>query len=240
VLLGVYSLGFALPYILLGGAAAKISSVKLSPKLQVTTKVIFSSVIFALGLFYLRIPFYEFLSTAKPDYNTIASSLITLGLIMVFVLLVSKRMFSQKFYLIGPSIALGVGIFAFSQSSSISQANKIQWIKSESKALELAAKENRPVLIDAWAEWCVACKKMDVTTFVDPRVINAIREGKIIALKLDLTESNDANDAIQQKYKIQGLPTLIILQKGGSLETMTSLTGLQTASALIPVLESLK
>ena len=241
LLLSIYSLGFALPYIILGSTAATITKVKLSPKLQVMTKLIFSSVIFALALYYFRIPFYDLLNSLNPDYNTIATSMITLGLIMIFVMAVAERMYSQKFYLVGPMIALGLGLFAFSQTSNLTTSTeKIAWIKSEKTALSIAAEKNLPVMIDAWAEWCVACKKMDVTTFVDPEVVSIISERKIIPLKLDLTEINDETDKLQKKYNIVGLPTVILLEKGGDLSSMKILSGLQTPATLIPALKKLK
>ena len=241
LLLSIYSLGFALPYIILGSTAATITKVKLSPKLQVMTKLIFSSVIFALALYYFRIPFYDLLNSLNPDYNTIATSMITLGLIMIFVMAVAERMYSQKFYLVGPMIALGLGLFAFSQTSNLTTSTeKIAWIKSEKTALSIAAEKNLPVMIDAWAEWCVACKKMDVTTFVDPEVVSIISEQKIIPLKLDLTEINDETDKLQKKYNIVGLPTVILLEKGGDLSSMKILSGLQTPATLIPALKKLK
>ena len=241
LLLSIYSLGFALPYIILGSTAATITKVKLSPKLQVMTKLIFSSVIFALALYYFRIPFYDLLNSLNPDYNTIATSMITLGLIMIFVMAVAERMYSQKFYLVGPMIALGLGLFAFSQTSNLTTSTeKIAWIKSEKTALSIAAEKNLPVMIDAWAEWCVACKKMDVTTFVDPEVVSIISEQKIIPLKLDLTEINDETDKLQKKYNIVGLPTVILLEKGGDLSSMKILSGLQTPATLIAALKKLK
>jgi len=241
LLLSIYSLGFALPYIILGSTAATITKVKLSPKLQVMTKLIFSSVIFALALYYFRIPFYDLLNSLNPDYNSIATSMITLGLIMIFVMAVAERMYSQKFYLVGPMIALGLGLFAFSQTSNLTTSTeKIAWIKSEKTALSIAAEKNLPVMIDAWAEWCVACKKMDVTTFVDPEVVSIISEQKIIPLKLDLTEINDETDKLQKKYNIVGLPTVILLEKGGDLSSMKILSGLQTPATLIPALKKLK
>lgn len=238
ILLSTYSFGFALPYIVLGSAAAKVSQVKLSPKLQIVTKLLFASVILALGLFYLRIPFNDLIKRADFNWQTLYSSFLTLGILMVGILAISKRMYSQKSFLIGPTIAIGIGIFAFSQSSSLT-VKKVKWMTNEEKAFEISKNENRPILIDAWAEWCVACKKMEVTTFADPKVLSVLSAKNYITLKLDLTESDDKSEALQQKYKIQGLPTLIVIPSGGDLSKMNVLNGLQTPGALLPVLNKI-
>lgn len=83
-----------------------------------------------------------------------------------------------------------------------------------------------------WAEWCEACKKMDTSTFIDPGVINQLAEGWIV-LKMDLTESNDANDAIQVKYGLQGLPTLVLVPANGDIGAKQNLAGYVPASVLL-------
>lgn len=238
VLLTIYSLGFALPYVILGGAAAKVTSIKLSPKLQVTTKLLFASVIMALAFFYFRIPFYGLSQSLNSYWGDLSTSFMTLGVLMLTVVMVSKDIFNVKFFLVGPMLALGIGIFSISQyvSSASDQVKKIAWIKDEQIALDIARAENRPVLIDAWAEWCVACKKMDVTTFVDPTLLRKLEEKKFVMLKLDLTESTDESDLLQSKYRIQGLPTIIFLKSGGDLETMEVIGGLQSANDLLKVM----
>lgn len=240
LLLATYSFGFALPYVLLGGAAAKVSQTKLSPKLQVATKMVFSAVILALGLFYLRIPFYEALKSFEDSWNLLFTSMISVGIFMMIALLLSKNAYQKKNMLLGPTIALAVGIFAFSQSNVFEKEQlKVNWTFNETEAFQVAKTENRPILIDAWAEWCVACKKMEATTFADQKIHDILEDKKFVTLKLDLTDSNDENDALQQKYKIQGLPTLILIPAGGDITKMQVLGGLQTVKTLTPRLKAL-
>ena len=72
----------------------------------------------------------------------------------------------NKFLTVIPSLILGVGLFAQSQwLSGADLISKIDWIKSESKAIEIGSQSNKPIMIDGWADWCAACKKMDNSTF---------------------------------------------------------------------------
>ena len=61
---------------------------------------------------------------------------------------------------------------------------------------------------------------MEATTFADQKIHDILEDKKFVTLKLDLTDSNDENDALQQKYKIQGLPTLILIPAGGDITRM--------------------
>ena len=49
-------------------------------------------------------------------------------------------------------------------------ATGIQWEKSFDHAMELAAEQDKPVMVDFWADWCGWCHRLDRTTYVDPVV----------------------------------------------------------------------
>jgi len=229
LLLFTYSLGFALPYVFLGSAAAKISKVKVSPSLQVATKLLFAGVMFALTLYYLRIPAYQLLMYLKPYWAPICLIALTLGLLVSVVFLITPKLRDRKEMLILPAAILGIGIFAASQwMTSVSSGEgtaHVKWYKSEQEAYAAAKSKNRPIFIDAWAEWCEACKKMDASTFVDPDVANELNE-HWIPLKLDLTETTDENDRLIDVYGLQSLPTSILMnQEGQNKEALSGYIG---------------
>ncbi|MDP2308657.1 MAG: protein-disulfide reductase DsbD family protein [Pseudomonadota bacterium] len=90
----------------------------------------------------------------------------------------------------------------------------IAWIRTEAEALELAKATGKPVMIDFTAEWCAACHEMERFTYTDPRVI-AAAEGFVPAM-LDCTKSGDpVVDAVQKKYGVTGLPTVVFVMPDG-------------------------
>ena len=80
------------------------------------------------------------------------------------------------------SILILVGSIA-SQAQNHSTNQKINWVSME-EAAQLRLKEPRKVMIDVYTDWCGWCKRMDKTTFSDPKVIEYIN-ANYYAVKLD-------------------------------------------------------
>ena len=83
-------------------------------------------------------------------------------------------------------------------------------------------KNDKPVLVDYWAEWCGPCK------MVAP-VLEAIAEEH--GDKLDIVKLNvDENPVVTQKYGILNIPTLGVFKDG---EVVMELVGARSKSALL-------
>ncbi|TNI87069.1 protein-disulfide reductase DsbD [Aeromonas sobria] len=79
--------------------------------------------------------------------------------------------------------------------------------------VQLAAARGKPVLLDLYADWCVACKEFEHKTFSDP----AVRErfGQMVLLQADVTANDDADIALLNSLNVLGLPTLIFFDREG-------------------------
>jgi thiol:disulfide interchange protein DsbD len=86
----------------------------------------------------------------------------------------------------------------------------IPWLHDERTAVQQSRVTGKPLLIDFGAEWCTACKELDVHTWTDPVVAKEVAQ-KFVPLKIDATDESEANDALLKKYGVPGLPTVLML-----------------------------
>lgn len=93
---------------------------------------------------------------------------------------------------------------------------RVLWLSDLNEAVQKAKELNRPVMIDAWAEWCTACRKMDETIWSDPKVIQILNE-KFVPVKLDFTKPGPLMDQIVAKWDLSGLPAIGFFKAGADL-----------------------
>ncbi|MFM5474163.1 protein-disulfide reductase DsbD [Aeromonas veronii] len=89
--------------------------------------------------------------------------------------------------------------------------------------VQLAAARGKPVLLDLYADWCVACKEFEHKTFSDPAV--RARFGQMVLLQADVTANDDADIELLNTLNVLGLPTLIFFDREGKELTGQRVTG---------------
>ena len=92
---------------------------------------------------------------------------------------------------------------------------EIAWQTNEETGRTQATTEKKPVLIDFGASWCTACKELDEMTWPDARIRR--ESSRFVSIKVDASD-DDAPDTkrLQAKYKVVGLPTVILLDANGN------------------------
>lgn len=79
------------------------------------------------------------------------------------------------------------------------------------EAIERAREANRPLVIDFWAEWCVACLKLKHETLEHPTVANALRSVEMIYVDLD------KYPALGEAYGVVAIPDVIFVNGSGTI-----------------------
>jgi thiol:disulfide interchange protein DsbD len=90
-------------------------------------------------------------------------------------------------------------------------------------ALGEARTANQPVMLDFTAEWCVSCKEMEEYTFPEPTVIGALEP--YMLLRADVTDNNDDDQALLQRFRSFGPPTIAFFDRSGFERTNFKLVG---------------
>ena len=110
-------------------------------------------------------------------------------------------------------------------SISGNNTNKINIIESEHLPFErvsslpelnkrIAESQNKYVMLDFYADWCISCKEMERFTFTDPEVKN--RLGDVVLLQVDVTEGTADDEALLKYFKLFGPPGILFFDPYGS------------------------
>lgn len=83
---------------------------------------------------------------------------------------------------------------------------------TETKQLIAQAKPNQPVMLDFYANWCVACHELDKLTFNDPAVQKEL--SSFLLIRADVTKNTDIEKALEKHYKVVAPPTIIFFKNG--------------------------
>lgn len=123
-----------------------------------------------------------------------------------------------------------MGYFGFNHkvvTQSATQNNhgfkRIKSIEDLEREIAAASAAGTPVLLDLYADWCVACKEFEAITFKDAEVLT--RMNKMVLLQADVTQSDSQDVALLEKYQVLGLPTLLIFDQQGKLRDDLRVTG---------------
>ncbi|MCB1828531.1 MAG: thioredoxin fold domain-containing protein, partial [Coxiellaceae bacterium] len=98
-------------------------------------------------------------------------------------------------------------------------------------------KSDKIVLLDFYADWCVACKLMNKHTFTDPKVKELLDQFTVI--KANVTHNNVAEKALLQHYNVIAPPTFVFIGKDGEELSHHRIVGEMSANEFAAHLESI-
>jgi len=77
----------------------------------------------------------------------------------------------------------------------------------------ITSNKAKPVMLDFYADWCVACLEFEKFTFTDKEVNTLMQQ--YILLKADVTENNQNDKALMKRFNIFGPPAILFFNNSG-------------------------
>jgi thiol:disulfide interchange protein DsbD len=235
------SLGMGLPLLILGSSGGK-----LLPKAGAWMNIIkniFGLLLLAVPIFLLErlIPaiatqlLWSALILASAMYFYVENQNASTSKKGLFYALRSFVIFAMMFYgglmayqSIYPTTLLNVGS---TQQTSPKEASghsfKFEYVKSLAELNERVALANangKTVMVDLYADWCIACKEFEKYTFTQTNVQAALSNSVWIQIDLTNTGSKESKE-LMKYYNVFGLPSILFFDLSGKELQKQRVTG---------------
>jgi len=221
VALFALGVGMGTPLIILGSTTTKIIS-KIGPYLELVNY--FFGVLFLLVAIWLL---ERILSIQVAAYLWAASSLL-----LIFLLIKSSKILTSnvsKVIISTISVFLlsysGLQIFGIKNNTYYDpitsfiekkQSVKFKTVKTVSELNKEIIQSKKVVMVDLYADWCVACKELEKYTFSDPRVSQILNQ--LTLIKFDITEITDKHSLYLKQMMIFGPPGIFFYNGGKEID----------------------
>lgn len=102
--------------------------------------------------------------------------------------------------------------------SGSAPAGHAEFVRVESPAdireqLQTASRNNTPVMLDFYADWCISCKVMERNVFSDAQVTQALEPYTL--LQLDMTDNTPEQQAMLEELGLFGPPAILFYDSDG-------------------------
>jgi thiol:disulfide interchange protein DsbD len=217
LLCATYGLGVGLPFLAL--AAFSMSLPRSGPWME-GVKSIFGIALLTAALYYLKnvVPALERFTSAEPRFAALMGAAV-LGGIALGAVHLSFHDGTAARARKGLGVALSV-IGAFGLINYVLTPKgpvQLAWLRDEPAAVADAKANERPLLIDFMANWCLPCKEFEVKVFSRPDVAREMQKHTLLRVDLTHEEDDPALTKLRKKYNAETLPAIRVVSPEGQL-----------------------
>jgi thiol:disulfide interchange protein DsbD len=101
------------------------------------------------------------------------------------------------------------GVFADAPEQSL----PFETVRTSSELDARLGGARKAVMLDFYADWCVACKEMERFTFSDSKV--KAKLGEMLLLRVDVTANTPDDKALLRRFRLFGPPGIVFFEPGG-------------------------
>ena len=105
---------------------------------------------------------------------------------------------------------------------------QVKTLKELQTAIAQANNQGKTVMLDLYADWCIACKEFEKYTFSDDKVQQALANS--VLLQIDLTDTGTKqNITLMEHFNVFGLPSILFFNLQGEELSQQRITGFMGA-----------
>lgn len=105
------------------------------------------------------------------------------------------------------------------------------------RILQKAKADNKPVMLDYYADWCISCKEMEAITFTNSEVANAL--SRFVLVQVDVTINNQQSQALLKQFGLFGPPAILFFNGAGEEQKSLRVVGFMAPSRFLERLHEL-
>ena len=105
------------------------------------------------------------------------------------------------------------------------------------RIMQKAKADNKPVMLDYYADWCISCKEMEAITFTNAEVGKAM--GRFVLIQADVTINNPQTQALLKQFGLYGPPAILFFNGAGEEQKSLRVVGFMTPSRFLERLQEL-
>jgi thioredoxin-related protein len=109
-------------------------------------------------------------------------------------------------------VLLSIISLSINYNAKAAASNKADFGGSLNAAKERAVRENKILVLEFTAKWCLPCRFMEKNVFKNPEVQNFSQQHAIM-LQIDI----DENKSLKEEFNVEVLPTIILMSSTGNI-----------------------
>jgi len=126
-----------------------------------------------------------------------------------------------------PLSGIGSAVISSASPQSASALNFTRISSLAELEQKLKATNGQPIMLDFYADWCVACKELEQFTFNDLKVQNLLKSTTL--LQVDVTANSAADKALLKRFALYGPPGIVFFNAHGQEMHSLKTVGFQDA-----------